>query len=132
MLFAGHHIISAPPLSIDRSIGYPHTAVADAGTDDRPLWRQMFDAAERSIGSPLEAQLESPEFLAFVSAVTRLQRAATRVVEDAAATSLHAFGLPALTDVRGLSRHLARLERRVRDLQEQLEDLGERENGGPT
>jgi hypothetical protein len=93
--------------------------------DDRPLWRQLFDAAERTIGSPLEAQFETPEFMAFVATMTRVQRAGTRVIEEMAAMSLHMLGLPALTDIRELSKSLTRLERRVRNLQEQFEDMTE-------
>lgn len=99
--------------------------------DERPLWRQVFDAAERTIGSPLETHLESREFISLVSSVTRIQRAMARAVSEVAAANLHALGLPALTDVRDLSRTIARLERRVRDLQEQLEDLSEPEGRPP-
>ena len=92
---------------------------------ERPLWRQMFDAAERAVGEPLEERLVSREFLAVISTVTKTQRAATRAIEGVMAANLHMLGLPALEDIRDLSKSVTRLERRVRDLQEQLEDLGE-------
>jgi hypothetical protein len=89
----------------------------------RPLWRHLFDLAERTVGAPLEASFESSEFMALVSTMTSIQRSTNNLFEAATTAQLHVLGLPSLTDVRDISRSLARLERRVRDLHEQLQDL---------
>ena len=92
-------------------------------TDGRPLWRQLFDIAERSLGGPLEEHLDTPEFRTRLASLIKVQRSVTGSVEGALTRSFHLFGAPALSDVRAVSGGIGRLERRVRDLTREVEDL---------
>ena len=89
---------------------------------ERSPLRQAFDLAERAVGSRLESGVQTDAFLDFVGVTTRLRAAWERRVEEMQAELLHRLNLPAHSDVVRLSDQLARLERRMRELSDQLED----------
>jgi hypothetical protein len=89
---------------------------------ERSPLRQAFDIAERAVGSRLESGVQTDAFLDFVGVTTRLRAAWERRVEEMQAELLHRLNLPAHSDVVRLSDQLARLERRMRELSDQLED----------
>jgi hypothetical protein len=67
-----------------------------------------------------------------LAVANRLRRTIGRTTDGTAAWMLHQAGLPAWRDVRRLSQSMARIERRVRDLSHQLEELDrtdDRSNG---
>jgi len=90
----------------------------------RPLWRTLFDHAERGVGVPLETVVRSEPFFDVLAIGTRLRRGAAVRIERLSRRGLHLLNLPAGSDIRRVNDQLARLDRRVRDLSKQLE--GER------
>lgn len=89
-----------------------------AGT---PLWRTLFDAAERSIAIPLEAVVRSELFFDVVAVSTRARRGTVTRTERLSRRALHLVNLPAGSDMRRLGEQVARLERRVVVLSKELE-----------
>jgi hypothetical protein len=88
---------------------------------ERARWRPYFDAAERAVGRPLEAGVETDTFQDVLTAAARLRIALQDRLERTSSDFLHMFNLPARSDIRHLSEQLNRLDKQVRDLKLELE-----------
>jgi hypothetical protein len=96
----------------------------------KPLWRVAFDAAERRVGPAAEAFVRTDTFADVVGAVSRINHRNRLRAEALLRDGWHRLNLPAGTDVRRLSDQVTKLERRVRDLQDQL-DAAKRQPTNP-
>ena len=90
-----------------------------------PLWRRAFDTAERAVGGPLESVVRTETFADTVALAFALRRRVGREVERQSRRALHRVNLPAASDLRRISQQLAVLERQMRVLTHELEDLKE-------
>ena len=99
--------------------------------DDRPLWRRAFDSVEQNVSPQIEQFVRTEQFADMASAMQRLQSQAQKRSERALRQTWHFWNLPAGSDIKRLSDRIASLERRVRDLQNQLEEQGGSTNGKP-
>jgi hypothetical protein len=99
---------------------------------DKPVWRTLFDAAERRIGPAAEQLVRTDTFADIVGAVSRINHRNRLRAQRALRDNWHRLNLPAGSDVKRLSEQVTKLERRVRDLQDQL-DAAKKEttNGQP-
>jgi hypothetical protein len=95
-----------------------------------PLWRQAFDAAERTVAPRAENLVRTPYFALGVALVRRAQGAARDSVQDITARAWHLVNLPAGSDVTRLRGQIGALDREVRRLTLQLES--ERRRAGST
>jgi hypothetical protein len=92
----------------------------------------VFDAAERRIGPAAEQLVRSDTFADVVGAVSRINHRNRLRAERLLRDSWHRLNLPAGSDVKRLSDQVTKLERRVRDLQDQLDaPKKETRNGQP-
>ena len=91
----------------------------------QPLWRRAFDTAERTVAGPLEGAVKSDVFADGVALAFAVRRRVGREVERQSRRALHRVNLPAASDMRRISQQLAVLERQVRSLSHELEDLKE-------
>ncbi len=98
-----------------------------------PLWRQMYDRAERAVAPRLEAGVRTGMFASTLATVTKaraeLGRRGSQLADrlgTASTRGLHLVNLPAADDVSRLRAEILDLDRRVRDLTRQL-DQAERE-----
>lgn len=89
----------------------------------KPLWRQAFDALDRTISGPIEAGARSDAFGDLLTVGWRLTRRLRREAELRSGRMLHLLNLPAATDVRRLSEQVAALRRELRE-------MAERDRGG--
>ena len=89
---------------------------------DAPLWRQVFDRVERTIGERLEQGVQTDEFADVAALLAKLQLEFRRRLDTLLARNLRRFNLPAHTEVAALSLQIGHLERRVRELSKQLAD----------
>ena len=87
-----------------------------------PAWKQLFDAAERTVGSRINDFARSENYAILVGLATRLQREAADRSERVSRQFLHLANLPAGSDVNRLLTQIAKLEREVRELRKQIED----------
>lgn len=87
----------------------------------KPLWRKAFDAVERPVGSRLETVVQTDEFASLLAFTTQAQAEARRKLERVTRRALHAVNIPAGSDIKRLHDQLAGLDRRLRDLQDELE-----------
>jgi hypothetical protein len=98
--------------------------------DDRPVWRQAFDAFEQAVGPRLEEFVRTDQFADAASSFTRAQSDMQRRVEEALSQLWHFWNIPAGSDVRRLSEQVASLERRLREMSKLLEESTEEGSDG--
>jgi hypothetical protein len=108
---------AAPGDWIDR---YASSGLASRAS--RPLWRRVFDRAERLAGEPLEDAVQTRTFADVLVFSLRVQRALWRSLERGSRTALHVVNLPARSDVDRLSRQVAAMRRELRDVSMRLDD----------
>jgi hypothetical protein len=95
------------------------------------MWRRAFDAVEQNVSPQVEQWVRTDQFADMAAVMQRLQTQAQKRSERALRQTWHFWNLPAGSDVKRLSDRIAALERRVRDLQNQLEEQGGSTNGKP-
>src|SRR4051812_24094332 len=100
-------------------------------SEQRPLWRQGFDAVDGAVGPRLTALVNSDGFAVAVGVATRTQSAVRRRTERATRRMLHLWNLPAGSDVTRILNEIGSLQQQVRDLTRELNRSKEsRANGG--
>lgn len=87
----------------------------------KPLWRKAFDAVERPVGSRLETVVQTEEFASVLAFSTQAQAEARRRLERLTRRALHAVNIPAGSDIKRLHDQIAGLDRRLREVQDELE-----------
>jgi hypothetical protein len=88
-----------------------------------PLWLKAVHRLERAIGEPVETVVRSDVYFDTVATVSRARRKAIGAVEGVSRRGLHLLNLPAGTDIRGMREQLARMERRLNQLSEDVGEL---------
>ena len=86
-----------------------------------PLWRQVFDSAERAVAPRAERLVRTSSFALGVGLVRRAQSAAQSSARDLTARAWHLVNLPAGSDIGRLRAQIGALDREVRRLGLQLE-----------
>ena len=92
---------------------------------NRPLWLRAVLKLERAIGEPVESAVRSDVYFDLVSVTTRVRRKAGGVAEGASRRCLHLVNLPAGSDIRKLRQQLARMERRLDQLSDEVSEPDE-------
>ena len=94
----------------------------------QPWWRQAYDWAERTIGPPLEAGVQTDTFAEVLAATMKiraeLDRRRLEIAGQLSAISarwLHLANLAAADDVTRLRAEILTLDRQLRDLTRQLD-----------
>jgi hypothetical protein len=88
----------------------------------KPLWLRAVIRVERAIGEPVEAAVRTETYFDVMTKVTRTTKTVKRKASGVSTRGLHLLNLPAGTDVRNLREQLARMERRLNQLSEQVEE----------
>jgi hypothetical protein len=89
----------------------------------QPLWLRVVYRVERAIGEPIEAAVRSDAYFDVVAHATRARSFAIDAVEGVSQRCLHLVNLPAGTDVRSVREQLARMERRIQTLTDEIASL---------
>ncbi len=128
----GHKLVSAEE-AVGGTVRHHASQFAPSGREVRdvpgpPLWRQMYDRAERAVAPRLEACVRTGMFASTLATVTKaraeLSRRGAQLADGlgtASARGLHVVNLPAADDVTRLRTEIRGLDRRVRDLTRQLD-----------
>jgi len=82
----------------------------------KPLWRLSYDLVEKRVNPPLTGIVHNETFADVLALATRLRRMQYRLVERTTRRMLHAWNLPAATDIRRLQEQVATLQRQVSGL----------------
>ena len=90
---------------------------------DAPSWKQLFDAADRTVGTKVNDFARSENFAILAGLVGRAGSDLTGRSERFSRQVLHLFNLPAGSDVNRLLAQIGMLEREVRELRKRIEDL---------
>jgi transcription elongation GreA/GreB family factor len=88
----------------------------------KPLWLRAVHRVERAVGEPVEAAVRTDTYFEVMTTVTRTTKTAKRTVAGVSTRALHLLNLPAGTDVRRMREQLARMERRINQLSERIEE----------
>jgi hypothetical protein len=86
-----------------------------------PLWRRLYDTAERAVAPRLESVVRTEQFARGAALAGRAQATARAQVAGLTARAWHLVNLPASTDVARLRAQLGALDREVRRLALRLE-----------
>ena len=88
---------------------------------DRPPLLKAFDALERRAAGPLEGLVRATAFADALTMMTKVRRRMGADLERQSRRALHAWNLPAASDVARLNRRIAALENELRRLNEERE-----------
>jgi hypothetical protein len=88
-----------------------------------PLWLKLVHRVERAIGEPVESAVHSDTYFDAIATATRLRARAIGAVEGVSRRCLHVVNLPAGTDLRRVREQLARMERRIEEMHDELAGL---------
>ncbi|MGZ4194236.1 MAG: hypothetical protein ACXVRW_17475 [Solirubrobacteraceae bacterium] len=89
-----------------------------------PLWLRAVHRFERALGNPVESLVHSDEYFDLVTEVHRLRARTGQTLEGISRRLLHLLNLPAGSDVRLVRQQLARVERQLAELTEDLDRPG--------
>lgn len=92
---------------------------------NQPLWLRVVLRAERAIGQPVESAVRSDIYFDVISRTTRARRKAQGAAEGVSRRCLHLLNLPAGSDIRNVRQQLARIERRLNQLSDEVSDREE-------
>ena len=90
---------------------------------NQPLWLRTVLRVERAIGEPIESAVRSDTYYDLVSTTTRARRKVTGTAEGVSRRCLHLLNLPAGSDIRSMRQQLARMERRLNQLSDDVSEL---------
>jgi hypothetical protein len=90
---------------------------------NQPLWLRAVIRVERAIGEPIESAVRSDTYYDLVSKTTRVRRKVTGTAEGVSRRCLHVLNLPAGSDIRSVRQQLARMERRLNQLSDDVSEL---------
>jgi hypothetical protein len=90
---------------------------------NQPLWLRVVLRVERAIGEPVESAVRSDTYFNLVSTTTRVRRKAGGAAEGVSRRALHMLNLPAGSDIRRVRQQLARMERRLNELSDEVAEL---------
>jgi len=86
-----------------------------------PLWRRLYDTAERAVAPRLETLVRTKHFARGTALATQAQATARAQVAALSARAWHLVNLPTGTDVARLRVQIGALDREVRRLALRLE-----------
>jgi hypothetical protein len=92
---------------------------------NQPLWLRAVVRLERAIGEPIESAVRSETYFDLVSKTTRVRRRVQGAAEGVSRRGLHMLNLPAGSDIRRMRQQLARMERRLNQLSNEVAELDE-------
>ena len=92
---------------------------------NQPLWLRIVLRLERAVGEPIESAVGSDTYFDLVSKTTRVRRRVSGAAEGVSRRCLHTLNLPAGSDIRRVRQQLARMERRLNQLSDELGELDE-------
>lgn len=90
---------------------------------NQPLWLRVVLRLERAVGEPIESVVRSDTYFDLVSTTSRVRRRVVGTAEEVSRRCLHLLNLPAGSDIRGMRQQLARMERRLNQLSDNVAEL---------
>ena len=88
----------------------------------KPLWLKAVLKAERAVGGRVEAAVRTDTYFDLVTKATRATGTVKRKVSGTSTRALHLINLPAGSDIQRMREQLARMERRLNRLTEEVAD----------
>jgi hypothetical protein len=102
--------------------------------DERPVWRQFFEAWEKAVGPRLEEYVQTDDFAERMTAFQQANRRMTEMNEEASRQFLRSWNLPTASDFEKLTQQVADIDRRLRALSQRVDQaapaLGPRKRQG--
>ncbi len=88
----------------------------------KPLWLRAVYRLERAVGEPVEAAVRTDTYFDLMTTATRTTKTVKRKATGVSTRALHVLNLPAGTDLQRMREQLARMERRLNQLSESVEE----------
>jgi hypothetical protein len=101
------------------------TEEAGPGTDPFEVWRQLYDANERTWSAALEQAMGSPEFGDSSGKLLETMLAAQKTVRDNMRTYLETMNVPTREDIARLGELVIGLEEKVDQVADRLDTIGQ-------
>ena len=92
-------------------------------SNSKPLWLKVVLKVERAIGEPIERAVRTETYFDVVTKATRATKGVKRRAEGTSRRALHLLNLPAGSDVSRLREQLARVERRLAMLSDDVAEI---------
>jgi hypothetical protein len=90
---------------------------------NQPLWLRAILRLERAIGQPVESAVRSDTYFDLITTTTHVRRRAAGAAEGVSRRCLHMLNLPAGSDIRNVRQQLARIERRLNELSDEVAEI---------
>ena len=90
--------------------------------DERPGWRQMFDAWNEQVGTRLEQFVRTDAFADQAAWFAEFNRQRVQMAEEFSRRLLHAWNIPSASDVADLKRQLEALDRQLTRLNKTVQE----------
>ncbi len=90
------------------------------------MWKKAYDNVEQQAAPAIQKMLSNPDVIEAITIGAAVQRRARDDTAKFIRRQLHALNLPSGTDVRSVSNQIAGLERQIRLLAKQVDELQER------
>ncbi len=90
--------------------------------DERPGWRQMFDAWNEQVGTRLEQFVRTDAFADQAAWFAEINRQSAQRAEEFTRRLLHAWNIPTASDVANLQRQLEAVDRQLNKLNKTVEE----------
>ncbi len=108
---------------------YSESGYSDDMTEERPLWRQLFDLLEKELAPKLREFAGSGGIVELVSGLTRFRFQLERSLEELSSEFLRTWNLPSGSDLRMLSDQINAIDRRLREMSKALDEIRSRVEG---
>ena len=88
--------------------------------DERPVWRQIFDAVDSELGPRLEQMVRTEQFADAMAMLSRLNEQAMKRAADFNRQMLAFWGVPSRSDVADLKKQLEAVDRQLHKVNKAL------------
>ena len=90
--------------------------------DERPVWRQVFDAVDNEVGPRLEKLVRTEQFADAMALLSRMNRRAMKAASDINRQVLAFWNVPSASDVADLKKRLADVDRQLHKVNKALKE----------
>jgi hypothetical protein len=92
----------------------------EGNVDERPVWRQVFDAVDSELGPRLEQFVRTEQFADAMAMFSRLNERAMKSAADFNRQMLAFWGVPSRSDIADLKKQLEAVDRQLHKVNKAL------------
>ena len=108
---------------------YSKSGYSDDMTEERPLWRQLFDLLEKELAPKLSEFAGSGGIIELFSGLRRFRFQLEKSLEELSSEILRTWNLPSGSDLRMMSDQINAIDRHLREISKALDEIRSRVEG---